>query len=1633
MAGEIRISGKASIKDAVSGPMQRVKRSISGVRDDLASTDAVSERVEGTFERLSRQLNKTAGSMTVTDESGEALRRTLKNMEADEASDEFWVLSRAIDNAIDSGDIANFAELRHQIRNVSRTMKVNGADAQWNAEQIEKFADKAARGAKKVVTFKESVERMIPAHTAGEAEVLGQAIDKMVGKGDALNLKNLNIALAELGRRSTIDSVAVEKLQHRLDELSEEEREAIASGTALTAVNRSLARSFDDVGDESRKASRSMDGFGGSAARLSADLGLLHVSLQDFFHTVPLLATLFGPLTKTIGGLTVAIAGMGGALGGLMVGGMLGWAKQLDAQFASIEGTGEAMMVIMKALGRAIMEALEPLMFGTLADGTSNMEVFLNILGGLVDVFAVLAYWAQKIIALEEFQDFLNAMGESLLGETVEEGGLAEFMRAIYDVTKLLLPELTKLFRGIGGRLPDMIREWGRATKELLPYFTQLVTALIAVFGAFSRVGEVLMKVALPWVTTLFYMLVEIVRGLESFGSEIFEIIVALLALAYAISVVSAALTALRTLALLRMFSSLAFIITALVLLLLHFTGLLDEVKDIVTDVLKAMGVDPGLAESIGESTLTIAALIFALTTLGITIGKIMANVAKFAGLVLAKFGKAGEAFKFLAKQGKWLGSVVRLLVKPLGLVARAIAFVVGAIAGFLGVPAIVVGIVLAVLAAVIAFGIWSGKLEEAAEEMGLLGDIVIALLHPIRTFKDIIAGIGDFIAGVTGDFSGFIKTLEGMKELGPLRYVLIGLAYATKFSVEWFEILATIVGGAMDILGELIDVVVDVATKVYEFAESLGLIKGFFKVLITVLAAVAVALAIYFGGPIALAVGALLLLAGAIGWVLSKFDGLAQWLEDLSENFATFTRSLTDAEAIVGVFEALFDELLTGIGKLIGIDLSDVTEGLVQSLRDAFDIDVVDIVTAPFRGLDQKFKQKLGFTFTDIILAIFGVPVAILTALFGFSLPGIIHTAFGVDVYDIIVDAIGGTFQKILESVFSVDDTIADLFNIDIEGKIRSMFDFDLKSVVLSAIGITLAGLLTAVFWVPPGLIASLLGVDIREELTKAFDFDLKGAVKGALGGTMVAVLTAVLGLPGGLIASLLGFNLLEDIESTFDFDLKSTIENALGGTMGDVLSLVLGVPGGYITSLLKFNAQDIVQSAFDFDLKGTVKGALGGAMVAVLTAVLGVPGGLIASLLGFSLLDKINSTFDFDLKSAVEDALGGTMTSVLSLVLGIPGGYLTTLLSVDLVSKIQEMFSFDLTDAVTTALGGKMTTVLGIVLGLPAGFLASLFGFDLAGIIQTAFSIDLRSVVESAIGGPATDVLASIFSVEWSTVFNTDGLTGLTEPLRGFIGMATQLGLKLAGGIEPAQNFKSAVDALLTPFTLVRDLLTTTKNRVGTLTEKFNPLKLVIDGVKSTANDLKSALKTLSDFLKDTVGAAVDWLADKVQGLIDKFDGLQKAVDNSPIGVVLGAAGKAGKFAGDVGQDVGDALGLSGEATQKANQQVGQAAGRLSESDKPKKGPLDGAIGSAIGAADFLGDAGKAAGNLIGGLTSPQPGSQAVSQNNQTVQNIDQSTVNVNVSGGDSMDSRRMAREVAQEVVSQKERRTRINDGRR
>lgn len=845
--------------------------------------------------------------------------------------------------------------------------------------EFERFADALEVVSEKKEDVSDENERLSDRNEDTEESTLAEAesFAQLTDAGDSLAKVKENVSKAndkltkknEEGTRSALRETdawdtlrdAGYSLDEAMEELNLRQRETRKESDNNRSAFRAMANAVDETGDSMRAANKVGDLFEDGLGSLSVNLGAFTVAMRNMLTQVPLLLAGLGSLGSAAVGVAGAFLTAGTAIGSAIGAGALAMAQDLDEQYKEIEGTGEALQVMMLGLRDTFVQAVSPL--------TENQEVigmFRQFVVGLAEDISLVADtfdklmtrqedWGEGVLGISGLMDELGAKLEEPFEEFVNALSFM-FMNLqdeFVDITVGLVNALSGLVR-FTTRFTDGITENTRVLDEFIAslkamaqvgatVFNGVEPVLIAFSGAMQSVAETINSMNSAFVANAITLalivgalsrfsgvigsvlgvlpnlvfgiknadgsMLSMIKSFGSFAKEHSTLFAGFTSLAEAIEDMGEemAILSLRSKMAEDSFEELGDVQAAQLRKTLMTTESMEEFKqELIEAAVSAEMTDDELEElndelqKIGFNSVLASE---GLEELGDTDADVDLDVAKGKA-----FGNTADAADDAADATGGLGSKLKGLKKYIPVIGSAglsgaATQLSGSLSGVAGAISGSLGPALAI------FALFGGLL------VGLIGNLD-AIMAGLSTTADALGSLFSWLG--TAVMSLFIETWNALWD------VIVGVWMVIKPFIDLLKVLGITgdsAGGAMDWLATALEFA---GRFVLAMIDALG---GLIRIILTVIGMILeIGVAI-----VAVFVAAIQALVGAIGWVINAF---LEWV------------------GLAGPINSFIGDIVTGIKGLIDWILK-----IPELSKAAFDV-FVKVVQDAFNWVIEKINQ---------------------------------------------------------------------------------------------------------------------------------------------------------------------------------------------------------------------------------------------------------------------------------------------------------------------------------------------------------------------------------------------------------------------------------------------------------------------------------------------------------------------------------------------------------------------------------------------------------------------------------------------------------------------------------------------------
>jgi len=305
----------------------------------------------------------------------------------------------------------------------------------------------------------------------------------------------------------------------------------IATMTLASGSARNMEHAVEELDEDVEDLARSLSAAAPAVQNLSANLGPFNVSMSNLLVTIPALIATVGPFIAVLAGLAGAILAVVGAFGALLAVGAIGFVEDLKNNFAEIESTSDALMVIMRGLKEAIIDALAPLEDVEIG-GLGAQGIFVTVLRDLVALINMFAEAAAALLNMDVVEDFLLNLRAAVLGfSDATEGGIS-MIDGLKQMMAGALPVLEGFLIWLIDVFPEFMAFIGEITSEAGPAMAQFANALLRLSVLLTEAGTGAMSVLFPALAMVFDVLSLLLGAMIAFERMLGDVSNVLIAVA---------------------------------------------------------------------------------------------------------------------------------------------------------------------------------------------------------------------------------------------------------------------------------------------------------------------------------------------------------------------------------------------------------------------------------------------------------------------------------------------------------------------------------------------------------------------------------------------------------------------------------------------------------------------------------------------------------------------------------------------------------------------------------------------------------------------------------------------------------------------------------------------------------------------------------------------------------------------------------------------------------------------------------------------------------------------------------------------------------------------------------------------
>ena len=259
-----------------------------------------------------------------------------------------------------------------------------------------------------------------------------------------------------------------------------------------------------------------------SFGRVSLNVFSFTIALKDMATQIPILVTGLGSLLSVVIALGSAAAVAGAGLAGMITGGLIQMAGELQDKYEDIEDTMEAIQAIGEAVRDLFVQALSPLVT------PKNAALTKTLIEGVAEVVHWLATAIDNLMVLGDDSGILPMMRN--LAGIFQEGLLGG------EETTGIINQLGYTFQRLQGPLEDTARVLTNSVVPALEFFTDITlklqdsgSAFVQMLGRWLKaaveLGSTVADGFLPVLTTLLAQTMHLMNAVNSVNPEIISLV----------------------------------------------------------------------------------------------------------------------------------------------------------------------------------------------------------------------------------------------------------------------------------------------------------------------------------------------------------------------------------------------------------------------------------------------------------------------------------------------------------------------------------------------------------------------------------------------------------------------------------------------------------------------------------------------------------------------------------------------------------------------------------------------------------------------------------------------------------------------------------------------------------------------------------------------------------------------------------------------------------------------------------------------------------------------------------------------------------------------------------------------------
>lgn len=782
----------------------------------------------------------------------------------------------------------NLDDVQQELTQIGRTSNI-ADESLDNVKTASNKLSRAQAAAKEAgETLESTLEKVASGSiTAAEAQDrLDNAAKSVAGanRTAASASESLNDQLQEIIANTTMTDAATKRVSATFgvaagsaNRFRENVSDAAGAASRATVANERLDNSLNDVGRSAAGAAAGMGAANsqmglmqalaeGSALQfgsLSLNIGSFNIALKQLALQIPAILVGMGAwialLTSLAAGLMTAVTAMGAFMGA----GLVGYLEQVENQNEGIEGTFEAMQVVLDSIGDLFYEALQPIM----QEGEVNM--FIAAVEKAADVLNVIAQWLAD--NKETFTDFWSEASFNL----------NVFLDSMLTAFEAIEPYLIDLINYLGEGLPKAIANFAQISANLLPHIKNIIGAVRSLFNELIGFASIVLTGVTPVIVGLVHALDTLFAIINTIPDGVLAGVVAFTALTLVMAKMATTAVTLYT-----AFGTMAGKIATLTAQGSTAAGTLNGLGHTIAQVGSAdhpFGAVDGLkamklqAQAAGHAFVSTATSIYASAkTAAVGIG----SMALQAGRSAASLMSSGIAALFSASTYQIAATKAWGLLKGLG---STIAGLFSSVAGFLASATAAGAASVAYTAATVA-----AKALLAALGIGLIIAVAQALWQ-------LVSG-GEGAAGMMERLGGAIETFKNIASefITPVMNIIDSLfGLIMSFAKPW-QALAEALGLTSDKGGESSSMLSKLGSVMVGLARAIATPLRMLDLLLRILTAIVESA----GVAIFRALGKFL---AECGRQLKELIMMIPWVEELVWLFGKMADALGDAADRMG------------------------------------------------------------------------------------------------------------------------------------------------------------------------------------------------------------------------------------------------------------------------------------------------------------------------------------------------------------------------------------------------------------------------------------------------------------------------------------------------------------------------------------------------------------------------------------------------------------------------------------------------------------------------------------------------------------------------------------------------------------